>query len=221
MRLGIFGGTFNPVHLGHLRAAEEVRFKAQLDKIIFIPAGNPPLKAAELVDESHRYDMAIMATDSNEHFIVSDIELRQPEKSYTVNTIQRLVDAYPEDELFFILGIDAFLDMPNWWMTDKLISMIDFIVIERPGFNLTDIMSSPYITECKKMDAGEPDKKDGTCFYASLSSGKRVFLVQTTHLDISSTAIRKLLRENMSVKYLLPEAVEEYIYENGLYNSGK
>lgn len=217
MRLGIFGGTFNPIHLGHLRAAEEVRFKADLDKIIFIPAGNPPLKTAELVDESHRYAMAKIATDSNKHFIVSDIELGQIEKSYTVNTIEKLIDIYQTDELFCILGIDAFLDMPNWWMTDKLINMIDFIVIERPGFNLTDIMSSPYITECKKMDTKDIDKKDRTSVYACLSSGKKVFPIQTTHLNISSTAIRRLLMDNKSIKYLLPEAIEEYIYKNGLY----
>lgn len=206
MRLGIFGGTFNPIHFGHLRAAEEAREQVRLDKVIFMPSGNPPLKASDLIDAQHRYAMTKLATDSNVNFVVSDIELRGREKSYTVNTINKLKEIHSGDDLFFILGIDAFLDIPNWWQPEKLISMIDFIIVTRPGFNPKDILKSPYI------------KKDR---FASkslvMTSGRKIIFVQITNIDISSTEIRRLLKENKSIKYLLPEIAEQYIYSNRLY----
>lgn len=100
MRLGILGGTFNPIHFGHLRAAEEARERGNLNKVIFMPSGNPPLKTQDLIDASHRYAMARLTTASKVNFVVSDLEIRQIEKSYTVNTIQRLCEIYPGDELF-------------------------------------------------------------------------------------------------------------------------
>lgn len=206
MRLGIFGGTFNPIHFGHLRAAEEAREQVRLDKVIFMPSGNPPLKASDLIDAQHRYAMTKLATDSNVNFVVSDIELRGREKSYTVNTINKLKEIHSGDDLFFILGIDAFLDIPNWWQPEKLISMIDFIIVTRPGFNPKEILKSPYI------------KKDR---FASkslvMTSGRKIIFVQITNIDISSTEIRRLLKENKSIKYLLPEIAEQYIYSNRLY----
>lgn len=207
MRLGILGGTFNPVHFGHLRAAEEARERVDLDKVIFMPSGNPPLKVLDLIDASHRYTMTRLATASNVNFVVSDIEIRQTEKSYTANTLQRLREIYPEDELFFILGIDAFLDIPNWWQPEALISMIDFIVVARPGFDLMDILKSPYVQSV-----------DNALNQFQLKSGRKAFVLQMTPLGVSSTDIRRLLREGKSIKYLLPEKVEEYIYTHNLYH---
>ena len=207
MKLGILGGTFNPIHFGHLRAAEETRDKAGLDKVVFVPSGNPPLKTADTIDASHRYIMTKLATDSNVDFVVSDVELRQEEKSYTVNTIQRLREIYPEDELFFILGVDAFMDMPNWWLPDVLMSMVDFILVTRPGFDMTDVAKSPYIEDGQRAGGD----------FLRLVSGKKVIPVQVTPMDISSTEIRRLLREGLSIKYLLPEPVERYIYGHDLY----
>ncbi|MDI6802073.1 MAG: nicotinate-nucleotide adenylyltransferase [Thermodesulfovibrionales bacterium] len=208
MKLGIFGGTFNPIHFGHLRVAEEVRFKLNLDKIIFIPSGNPPLKDKGLIDASHRYAMTRLAVDPNVSFAASDIEATQYEKSYTINTITRLNNIYTGDELSLILGMDAFLDMPNWWQPEELIGIIDFIVVTRPGFNLTDISKSSYITEHIKQDGPG---------YWLLSSGRKVIPLNVTLLDISSTEIRRLLKEGKSIKYLLPDAVEKYIYDHKLY----
>ncbi|HCZ11992.1 MAG TPA: nicotinic acid mononucleotide adenylyltransferase [Nitrospiraceae bacterium] len=207
MKIGILGGTFNPIHFGHLRAAEEARDKTGLDKVVFVPSGNPPLKTADTIDASHRYAMTKLATDSNVDFVVSDVELRQEEKSYTVNTIQRLREIYPEDELFFILGIDAFIDMPNWWQPDILISMTDFILVARPGFDIADAVKSPYVK------AGQRAGED----FFKLKSGKKVIPLEITPLGISSTDIRRLLREGLSIKYLLPEPVERYIYGHDLY----
>lgn len=212
MRLGIFGGTFNPIHFGHLRAAEEVRYRAGLDKIIFMPAGIPPLKNEELVDAAHRYRMVRIATSSNPHFLVSDMEIRGKEISYTVNTVEKMKGLYPEDELFFILGTDAFLDMPNWYKPNLLIEMVDFILVTRPGYNLFEIFEkSPFI---KKRDLANLDEE---VISLTLYSQRKVYVFKVTDINISSTEIRRLLREKKSIKYLLPETVEEYIYIHNLY----
>lgn len=230
MRLGIFGGTFNPIHYGHLRAAEEARERIGIDKIIFVPSGNPPLKSQGLIDASHRYTMARLATASNADFVVSDIEISQTRKSYTVKTIARFIEMYPEDELFFILGVDAFLDIPNWWQPEKLISMVDFVVVTRHGIDLMDVMKLPYVAEYRRQSAEdkqnqntdsrtkEADKKNLSSDFCLLTSGKKAFFLQMTPLGISSTQIRRLLREGSSIKYLLPETVENYIYKNNLYH---
>lgn len=226
MKLGILGGTFNPIHFGHLRAAEEARERVKLDKIIFMPSGNPPLKTIDLIGASHRYAMARLATASNVNFVVSDLEIRQIEKSYTVNTIQRLYEIYPGDELFFILGIDAFLDIPNWWHPDMLTGMIDFVLVTRPGFDLTDVLKSPYVKRqschCEEQSSGAistneiaPPSACNDIF--QLKSGRKALVLQMTPMGISSTEIRRLLREGKSIKYLLPDKVEEYIYQHNLY----
>ncbi len=240
MRLGIFGGTFNPVHLGHLRTAEEVGYKLDLDKVIFIPSGNPPLKALDLPDAQHRYEMTKLATESNVNFTVSDIELRQAGKSYTVNTLQRLHGIYPQDELLFILGTDAFLDIPHWWQPDRLISMADFVIVARPEFSPEDLAKSPYVEHesrrshpfikpvpCSDGRSGNAAAPEGsgavsaTCDCSTvrfrLRGGRSAVFVRVTPLDISSTDIRMLVRENKSIRYLLPETVEKYIHAHSLY----
>ncbi|MEW5745027.1 MAG: nicotinate-nucleotide adenylyltransferase [Nitrospirota bacterium] len=212
MRLGIFGGTFNPVHFGHLRTAEEVREAAGLDRVVFIPSGSPPLKATDLVDAAHRYEMVALAAGGNARFLVSDIELRQTGKSYTAVTFRRLREHYPDDELFFILGIDAFLDLPHWWQPESLIELTDFIVVLRPGFTFADIATSPYIAS-----RGESVGEGTAPGIRMLKSGKSVILLEVTQLAVSSTEIRRLLREGKSIRYLVPEAVEAYIHRHGLY----
>lgn len=208
MRLGILGGTFNPIHFGHLRAAEDAREKVNLDKVIFIPAGNPPIKISDLSEASHRYEMTSIAVSSNRNFEILDIEIKQKEKSYAINTIKILRQIYPNDELFFILGIDAFLDLPNWWQPERIVKEIDFIVVSRPGYELSDILESPYIN---KKDLKALSK------FLILNSGRKVFPIQITQLGISSTEIRNTIKKGMSIKYLLPESVEHYIYKNSLY----
>lgn len=217
MRLGILGGTFNPIHFGHLRAAEEVRFKCNFDKIIFIPSGNPPLKTSDLIDMSHRYAMTKLATKSNSNFIVSDIEMWRMEKSYTVDTIQRLRNIYSADELFFVLGVDTFLDIPNWQHHDILMSIIDLIIVTRSGFDLSDIMKSPYIISSFPISSREGEMCGKEAPELKLRSERKAIFVQMIQMDISSTKIRELLRKNKSIKYLLPEAVEQYIYDRNLY----
>ncbi|MBZ0155766.1 MAG: nicotinate-nucleotide adenylyltransferase [Alphaproteobacteria bacterium] len=211
MRRGIFGGTFNPIHFGHLRTAEEVRETCVLDSLLFIPSGNPPLKEADLADAGHRYAMVRRAVEANRHFSVSDIELLRTERSYTVTTLLELREKYPEDELFFILGMDAFLDIPNWWQPERLIRLVDFIVVARPGFDLADAVRFPFLEE----GAAPPPPSFPSPL--RLAGGRTAVFLPVTALDISSTAIRRLVREDRSIRYLVPEAVEEYIRSHGLY----
>jgi nicotinate-nucleotide adenylyltransferase len=210
MRLGIFGGTFNPIHTGHLRAAEEVRYRCMLDRIIFMPSGSPPLKTSGLAEAFHREAMTRLAISPNANFDISDVEMRDGDKSYTVNTVEKLRSVYSAEELFFIMGLDAFLDLPKWREPERIISGIDFIVMTRPGSGFEGIRESPYVEEI--IPAGHSGIS-----VCGLKGGKRAYMVQVTAFDISSTAIRQLIREGKSIRYLLPDVVEEYIAVNRLY----
>ncbi|MGO9379406.1 MAG: nicotinate-nucleotide adenylyltransferase [Dissulfurispiraceae bacterium] len=211
MRLGIFGGTFNPIHFGHLRAAEEVRQILGLDKIIFMPSGTPPLKADLLAEASHRYLMTRLATGSNADFLVSDLEMRQDEKSYTVTTVERLQQMYPGDELFLILGLDAFLDLPIWKEPQRLVSLISFVVVTRPGADEARLAEFPLVEVLR------PSDKPGLSSLL-LSGGRDSYVVRVSAFDISSTMIRRLVKEGKSVRYLLPEIVEQYMKSHRLYS---
>ncbi|HMK61314.1 MAG TPA: nicotinate-nucleotide adenylyltransferase [Dissulfurispiraceae bacterium] len=210
MRFGIFGGTFNPIHYGHLRAVEEVRQFLGFDKVIFIPSGNPPFKASDLADASHRYTMTQLATTSNSDFMVSDIEMRNDEKSYTISTIDRLRCLYPDDKLFLILGIDAFMDLPHWKEPSRLVSQVSFVVVTRPGSNVSELAASPYVEAIRPSDNTSID-------LLILRGGLQSYVARVSGVDISSTAIRQLVQKRMSIKYLLPESVEQFIYSHNLY----
>lgn len=216
MRIGVFGGTFNPVHFGHLRAAQEVREKLGLEKVLFVPSGNPPLKAKDLADPHIRLRMVDLAIAGNSAFEALDIECADRGKSYTVRTLEALLEIYRGAELVFILGTDAFLDLANWFEPDRLIALANFAVISRPGRDFGELDSSPYI----KMSEFRPAKlgNGARCESARLRSGRRIFLVKITPLDISSTEIRNRLKKGLSIKYLLPEKVESFIISHRLYN---
>jgi len=216
MKIGIFGGTFNPIHYGHLRAAEEVRERLGFDKILFVPSGDPPLKTEDLAHARHRYKMTRLAILTNRLFELSDIECGRAGKSYTVKTIEQLKTHNPEIEFTLILGIDAFLDLTNWWHPERLVAMTDFVIISRPDFKFSDLQASPYIkfskTALKRLgDAGiETD-------VLKLKSNRVATLLRITRMEISSTGIRGLLKGGKSVKYLLPAEIESYIITNKLY----
>ncbi|RPI38182.1 MAG: nicotinate-nucleotide adenylyltransferase [Nitrospiraceae bacterium] len=216
MKIGIFGGTFNPVHYGHLRSAEEVREKFGLDRIFFIPSGNPPLKRKDLTEAVHRHAMVKMAARDNPSFEVLDIECVRPGKSYTVNTLEQLLENYVDADLYFILGIDAFLDIPNWREPEKILSLTNFIVLSRPGNYFTDLFHSPYL-DMKKNVLASLDREDREPCVTVLKSGKKSFLTSVTPIGISSTDIRKCVRKGFSIKYLLPAEVESYIISHSLY----
>lgn len=196
-RFGIMGGTFDPIHFGHLVIANEVLDKYNLEKIIFIPAGNPPHKSGPKASPFDRYLMANLATLTNEKFIVSDIEIKKEEKSYTINTVRELIKIYEDTEFYFITGADAVITLPDWHEADNLLRLCKIIAVSRPGFNTLEI---------NNMLQSIKDQHDG-----------QIELLQVPMLQISSTDIRNRIMNKRSAKYLLPEAVENYIIKNNLY----
>ncbi len=218
MKVGIFGGTFNPIHYGHLRAAEEVREKLEFDKILFIPSGSPPLKIKELADAKHRYKMTRLAIVTNRLFELSDIECRLSGKSYTVKTVEELKKNNPEIEFSFILGIDAFLDITNWWHPERLITLTNFVIISRPEFRFIDLQVSSYIKINRRI-LKELDNEEIETYMIKLKSNRNATFLKLTPIGISSTGIRRLINEGKSIKYLLPAEVESYIIANKIYIS--
>jgi nicotinate-nucleotide adenylyltransferase len=216
LKVGIFGGTFNPIHYGHLRAAEEVREKLEFDKILFIPSGSPPLKIKELADAKHRYKMTRLAIFTNRLFELSDIECRLSGKSYTVKTVEELKKNNPEMEFSFILGIDAFIDITNWWHPERLITLANFVIISRPEFRFVDLQISPYIKINRRI-LKRLDNAEIETYTVKLKSSRNATFLRLTPIGISSTGIRRLLKEGKSIKYLLPAEVESYIIANKLY----
>lgn len=197
-RIGILGGTFDPIHVGHLMTAEAVRDEFGLDKVIFVPAAVPPHKMDQQVTEArHRYLMTVLATNSNPHFDVSPVEMDRPGPSYTIDTIYELKRQYGENtDLFFITGADAIAEIPTWDRIEELLGLCQFIAAARPGF-------LPNVDNIRE-------------YFGELGSA-RIHRLETPELEISSTNIRDRVKRGFSIKYIVPSAVENYIYKEGLY----
>jgi len=196
-RFGIMGGTFDPIHLGHLVVANEVLNIYNLDKIIFVPAGNPPHKIGTRASSWDRYFMTTIATNSNIKFTVSDLEIKRSDKSYTLNTLKEFHNTYPDTDFYFITGTDAVIDLPNWHEPQELLKLCKFIAVSRPGISKEDAEFK--IDEIR------------------ISLNANIEQLQVPMLQISSTDIRDRFKRGVSAKYLLPESVEQYILKNNLY----
>lgn len=197
-KFGIMGGTFDPIHFGHLVIANEVLSKYKLNKIIFVPTGTPPHKPSIGITSSyHRYMMTQFATMTNPRFDVSDIEVSKSEVSYTVDTIRKFYEMYPGTKFYFITGTDAVLELPTWKDTEGILQLCTFIAVNRPGY-VTDNLEER-IKKIAKEYNGE------------------IFILNAPQLKISSTDIRKRIFTQRPIKYLLPETVEQYIIKNNLY----
>jgi nicotinate-nucleotide adenylyltransferase len=217
MKIGIYGGTFNPVHYGHLRSAEEVREKLSLDQVLFVPAGKTPFEKPATVSAVHRFNMVKTALKGNPRFKISDIEVKARGKSFTVDTLKKLAVKHCGSEFFFILGIDAFLDLPHWKQPDKLVDLAHFVVISRPGHVFEDLRTSPYLRSVPRKAMKETDSGAGDVYSFDISERRKGFLCKVTALDISASNVRNLIMAGKNVKYLLPDSVESYIISNGLY----
>jgi nicotinate-nucleotide adenylyltransferase len=194
MRLGIMGGTFDPIHYGHLLAAEEARVAISLDRVIFVPSGSPPHKKYPgMASAEDRYGMTLLATNGNPSFDVTRLETDRKGSSYTVETLQRMKELYPGADLYMITGEDAALDLPLWRDPYKIVSLAKIVAVSRPGGYHDKI--------------GElPDE-----------IRESVLVLRTALLDISATDIRERLASGRSANYLLPDAVLAYIKKRGLY----
>jgi nicotinate-nucleotide adenylyltransferase len=217
-RIGLFGGTFNPVHSGHLKAAEVVQKRFFLDKILFIPSYLPPHKdTAEIASPSHRLKMVEIALRGFSHFIPCSIEIDAEEKSYSIITINRIKKLYPEARVFFILGIDGFLEVDTWKDYEQLLEQCFFVVISRPGYLLDDAkktLEGEYGEKMYKLAKSEVIKDEMLLSF-------RIFLLPIDALDIASTEIRGIIKRGDSMKDMVSERVEDYIRKNRLYKVQK
>ncbi|MBT9131609.1 nicotinate-nucleotide adenylyltransferase [candidate division NPL-UPA2 bacterium Unc8] len=192
MRIGIMGGTFNPIHYGHLVVAAEAGDQFKLDNIVFIPSGTPPHKdSSDIAPAKARYEMTRLATRSNPLFSISSLEIERGGKSYSVETVERLLAAYgKEAQIYFIVGVDSMLEIESWKNVDELLKLCEFIVALRPGFNVEEI--NPAVR-------------------------KRSHIMKIPEIGISATDVRKRIKEGKSIRYLVTLEVEEYIRRYSLY----
>ncbi len=222
--VGIFGGTFNPIHMGHLAIAQDVAESQGLDQVLFVPAGHPPHKPDEAIPAArHRLEMIRLAIAGNRRFAVSDVELRLRGPSYSVRTVpilQKKLGASPR--LFFLVGLDAFLEIPTWHEPERLLALCDFIVIYRdiPG-GFAGVKKFPYPVEADARALAELDRGRRSSVVGTLPGGREVRFVRSHDLPVSATEIRRRLAEGRTVKYLLPASVESYILKHGLYRVSK
>jgi len=194
-RVGLLGGTFDPVHFGHLRLAEEAREAAQLDQVLFIPAARSPFKPDHpLTDARHRYAMLQLAISTNPAFAVSDIELQRGGISYTIDTLRQLSGQMPDAQLFLIMGLDSLGEFPNWREPLQIVQLCSLLVGMRPGYEAAPILA---------------------CLPEAIRAAVR--LIPSVPLDISATQLRTFAREGRTLRYLMPDNVIEYIENHQLY----
>ena len=193
-RLGVMGGTFDPIHHGHLLTAEEAAVQFRLDEVVFVPTGRPWMKEhVEVSAPEHRYLMTVIATASNPRFSVSRLEVDRDGPTYTVDTLRELKLERGDVDLFFVTGTDAMLEILEWKDPEEVLELAHFIAATRPGYDLT------------RFEAGTAIKHPN------------VSVMNIPALAISSTDIRQRVREGRPIRYLVPEGVESYIAKAGLY----
>jgi len=216
MKIGIIGGTFNPIHLAHLRIAEGVRDSFGLERVIFIPAASPPHKTlAGDIPFAQRLAMVQLAVQDNPAFSVSDMEGKRGGRSYSIDTLRALRTEHPGDEFFFIIGSDSFLDIGSWHEFAAIFTYCNVVVVERPRATITDMAAV-----LPAAVAGEFSHYPAEHRLAH-RSGYSVFYLHGLPFDISSSAIRELARQGRSLRYLVPAAVEHYIKDQRLYTDAE
>jgi nicotinate-nucleotide adenylyltransferase len=198
MRIGVFGGAFDPVHFGHLILAEQAREQARLDQVWFVPAARHPFKAESTAAPfDRRVEMLRLAIAGHEAFRVDEIEKDRPGLSYTADTLDELKRQRPDDELFFLIGSDTLPELPTWHAPQRIARAATLVVKERPGFPV-------------------PPAAD---LQAAIGEPVRLQVVEVPLIDLSSHAIRRRVAQRRSIRYMLPRAVEVYIGEKELYRS--
>jgi len=189
-RVGVLGGTFNPIHIGHLAIAQMALERMHLNKVVFVPTYIPPHKNRKVVaGAKHRFEMVRLAIEDNPFFEISDFEIKKRGRSYTINTMLYFKETYPPDtELFFIIGEDTLSQLPKWKYIDKILEIADFIVVNRPG-------------------------------YIKKSSDAKHHSVIMPGIDISSSYVRMRMFQNKTIKYFVPDKVLDYVFQNKLYGA--
>lgn len=211
-RIGLLGGTFDPIHVGHLRSAEEVREAFALERVYFVPAANPPHKPnGALADSGDRLQMVELAITDTPFFRASAIEIERGGPSYSVDTLRAMQTLETGASLWFIVGYDAFREMRSWRDADRIFELANLVVTTRPP-----VAFEPSI-ENLPVAAQESFCYDPSTRSYRHRSGTVLHFLPITALDVSATAIRRRVRQGRSIRYLVPAAVEAYIVERGLY----
>lgn len=195
-KIGVMGGTFDPIHFGHLIAAEEAYFSLGLTEVVFVPTGDPFHKANRTISSAeHRYTMSMLATLDNPHFRISRVEIDRESPSHTVDTLQEMRHWYPPKsvEFYFITGLDAVLDIMSWKEPLEIPNLCKIVAVSRPGFNPQGLDDLPEAIR------------------------KSLINLEIPLLAISSTEIRRRVSDGLSIRYLAPWLVEQYIYKNAMY----
>ncbi len=195
MDFAIIGGTFNPVHLGHLICSERAYLEFNLDKVIFMPAGKPPHKDEVINSAEHRYNMLKLAIANNNHFEISDWEIKQEEKSYTARTVKYFKEKYNVERVNLIIGTDSLAEIFNWYQPEYILENTNLIVAKRNGYSFPKIMKDQRLRK-----------------YES-----HINILDNSLIEISSTMIREFVKDDKSIRYLTLDKVIEYINKNNLY----
>lgn len=206
--IGIFGGTFDPVHFGHLRSAFELLHALRLAEVRFMPCGNPPHRAAPVADAQTRVEMIRSAIGTQQGFTLDDREVRRPGLSYTVDTLDSLRAEFPRAPLCLIVGMDSFLSLPKWYHWHRILELAHVVVAHRPGWRAPD-----------DGELGQLLTDRGTELVTDLHTALAgaIFVHEVTQLEISSTGIRRLIRQGHDPRFLLPDRVAALIRESGCY----
>jgi nicotinate-nucleotide adenylyltransferase len=217
VNIALFGGTFDPIHAGHLRAAKVAARKFRLDRILFVPSGNPPHKRRDrLTPFAHRFAMVTLACQGDLRFVPSLLEAPRPDRRphYSIETARTVSESLePVDDLYFLLGLDAFLDLPHWKDYRHLFDLVNFIVVTRPGFGSAEILK---VVPRRRARGG--NRGSGTTGARKAQKGA-VHVLRGVHVPVASRDIREAVATRRRVTGLVPPLVEEYIRKEGLYTS--
>jgi nicotinate-nucleotide adenylyltransferase len=206
MRLGIYGGTFDPVHYGHLLLAEQCREQCELDEVRFVPAASPPHKEdAEITAGKHRLHMLDFALAGCGELTISDIELRRTGPSYTIDTLQHLADEDADRELFLLMGMDSLADFPNWRQPDRILELATLVAVNRHSLH----------------EPGSHAAAIAAIAQLSPSARERLQVVEMPDIQISATDLRRRVREGRSIRFQTPRPVAMYIAEHELYRESR
>lgn len=199
MKITVFGGTFNPIHNGHLNIVDAVLSRLCPDKLIIMPTGTPPHKQAQrLVSDGDRLTMLKLAVSDRENVEVSDYEIKKEGKSYTVLTLEHLKELYPDDELYFVMGSDMLSSFLNWYRPERIMELATLVCISR---------------------SEDEKQKDKQSAERIASVGGKCILIECEAVEVSSTEVRNLISTDSDISKLVPKSVEEYIIERGLYKN--
>ena len=219
MRLGLLGGSFNPIHRCHLSIAQSARRLLCLDQVLFIPTGDPPHKQpGTLAPAHHRYRMVQLAIQDEPSFALTDIEIRRSGKSYSIDTVHALLAQYgPGTDLFFLIGLDAFIDLSSWKQAGQLLDLCHFVVISRPSTSFLQVAAMPLFfdlptNELRALDEGRLERAD-----MPIQHGRTLTCLRLPPCDSSASDIRTRIADGRPLANLLPPLVESYILREGLY----